>query len=213
MNRIMTSEVENYIKSNYVGIGPKQMALIVNGKYGTAYTKGQIKNYYARNKLNSGLSGCFEKGQIPHNKGIKRKMWMSPQGEEKCRQTQIRKDKPIVPVAPIGEVRIRKDHLNRKGIPYKWIKVEQPNKWRMLNRVVWEEHFGAIPKGAIITFADGDSLNCDISNLVLTTRAQNVIRNNLGLKSYNRESSEAINKIADIKILIRRKNGKKSIKK
>lgn len=57
-------------------------------------------------------------------------------------------------------VKIKEDE---KGVP-------NHKTWEMKQRVVWEKHYGKIPKGKIIIFLDNDSFNCDISNLYLADR-------------------------------------------
>jgi hypothetical protein len=51
---------------------------------------------------------------------------------------------------------------------------------RMLHRVVWEEHHGQIPEGALIRFKDGVRRHCQIENLYLEQRTR---------KSGSKESS------------------------
>jgi hypothetical protein len=45
-------------------------------------------------------------------------------------------------------------------------------KSRLLHRVIWEDHFGPIPKDHILLFRDENRENCDISNLECVTRAE-----------------------------------------
>jgi hypothetical protein len=54
----------------------------------------------------------------------------------------------------------------------------------------------------MVAFANGDTLNCDIGNLILETRAQHAVKNFKGLRiSYDKESAEACNQIADLKMV------------
>ena len=66
---------------------------------------------------------------------------------------------------PIGTIINAKD-----GFPV--IKVA-PKRWMRLQRYIWEQHNGEIPKGMIVTFLDGDHSNMDISNLALISQAEN----------------------------------------
>ena len=67
--RITTPEMDAFILEHYKGTGHKAMADLVNERFGTSFTKEQIKAYYARNKLDSGLTGRFDKGHEPWTKG------------------------------------------------------------------------------------------------------------------------------------------------
>ena len=41
-----------------------------------------------------------------------------------------------------------------------------------MSRVTWEKHNGPIPEGMCVSFKDHDNMNCDISNLMLVSRAE-----------------------------------------
>ena len=41
----------------------------------------------------------------------------------------------------------------------------------MKHTLEWEKHNGAVPEGCIVTFANGDTLDWSVDNLVLTTTA------------------------------------------
>lgn len=215
--RITTPEMDAFIRAHLAGTGYQEMATLLNKEFGTDFTKEQIKGYYARNKLNSGLTGRFEKGHIPVNKGRIWDEFMSPEGQQNSRKTQFKKGHiPHNGGAPVGTIRLRHDHTNRPGSkPYYWEKIAQPNTWRLKHQLVWEEHNGPIPDGCIITFANGDTLDYRLENLVLTTKAQNAVRNRLGLKSVDKESAEAFNEIANLRISIgkAKRKAKKDVRK
>ena len=62
------------------------------------------------------------------------------------------------------------------GIPYKFIKI-RPQYWELLHRYMWMEAHGPIPKNMVVIFKDGNSLNCQLSNLDMITRQENMLRN------------------------------------
>lgn len=199
--RITTPEIDDFIHSNYKGTGYQEMADLVNERFGTDYTADQMGGYYGRNHLDSGLTGRFPKGHEPANKGKTWDEFMSRAGQEASRKTQFKKGHvPHNGGAPVGEIRIWHGHKKRGGHPYCWQKTAQPNVWRMKHVVEWEEHNGPVPEGHIVCFADGDTLNWHIENLVLVTRAQNAVKNRWGIKGNDRESAEAANLIADLKM-------------
>ena len=63
--------MKQFILDNYKGRYNQELADLFNQKFNTNITSRTIKSYKANNKLNSGLTGKFRKGQIPHNKGKK----------------------------------------------------------------------------------------------------------------------------------------------
>ena len=75
----------------------------------------------------------------------------------------------------VGTIAIRRD--KRTGIPYKYIKLAEPNIWDLLHRVVWRKHFGEIETQDYITFKDGNAMNCEPRNLKKISRAECAVRN------------------------------------
>lgn len=209
--RLTTPEQDAFILKHYKGTGHRDMADLVNKHFGTDFTKEQMKAYYARNKLNSGLTGRFEKGHEPQNKGKTWDQFMSQEGQKNSQKTQFKPGHtPHNGGAPVGTVRLRHDHKNRPGCkPYYWEKVEQPNVWRMKHVLEWERHNGPVPDGCMVTFANGDTLDYRIDNLILETKAQHGVKNRHHIHGYDRESALAANKIADIKMAVSKRKRKK----
>ena len=178
--RITTPEMDAFIQENYIGTGHKAMADMVNEKFGTSFTKEQMKAYYARNKLNSGLTGRFDKGHEPWTKGTHWDEYMSPEAQEHSRQTCFEHAHIPDNHLPVGTVRKTKDGYLIKKVKergYQW------DRWKLLHRLVWEEHNGPVPEGKIVGFRDGNKENCDIDNLVLMTMGENAVMNKRGYRS------------------------------
>jgi hypothetical protein len=74
---------------------------------------------------------------------------------------------------PVGAVTIRTRH-KRGGDRRAWVKVAEPNVWRPRAVVVWETTNGPVPAGMIVHHEDRDTLNDDVSNLALTSRADHL---------------------------------------
>jgi hypothetical protein len=115
-------------------------------------------------------NGQFVKGQNPWNSG-RTDLRLSPKSEFK---------KGHLPhnTKSDGTITIRNDRSSKTGIlcRYKYIRISL-GKWTLYQRYVYEQHHGVIPKGCIIAFKDGDSMNCTIDNLECITRAENAHRN------------------------------------
>jgi hypothetical protein len=69
---------------------------------------------------------------------------------------------------------------------------------------VWRDANGPIPPKHVVTFKDGNSRNCDISNLELMTMCENAKRNSI--HRFPQEIQEVIKLKAKLK---RKINGKK----
>lgn len=166
--------MKQFILDNYKGRYNQELADLFNQKFNTNITSRTIKSYKANNKLNSGLTGKFRKGQTPHNKGKK----IPKEVYEKVKHTMFAKGNVPPNHRPVGSERISKDG-------YIEVKVAEPNKWRLKQRVVYEETKGKIPEGCPIIFLDGNKRNFDIGNLRCITRSELLYLNCNGLNNSN----------------------------
>ncbi len=194
--RLMKPKEEQFIFDNHKGTGHQAMADMVNATFGTSYTKEQIKSFYARNKLDSGLTGRFKKGHEPWNKG-RQKDWKG--GED----TQFKKGNKPHNWVPIGSERITKDG-------YVQIKIQDgqlQKNWRGKHILIWEKINGPLPKGHAIIFGDGDKRNFEIDNLICVSRSQLARLNQNGLIQNDAELTKMGIVVADVitKISERRK--------
>lgn len=197
-SNVYPAHIAEYIRSNHKGIGPKRMAQLLNETFGTSYTHGQLKGYYANHDLNSGLTGHFDKGHIPPNKG--RKGYCAPGAEKGHFRPGHRPHNKT----PIGTVLVKSDG-------YLWQKVgEGCRDWRQLSHILWEQAHGPVPEGCRLIYKDGDKLNCTLSNLALVTLSENGVMNKAGLRSQIPEHTETGILIAKVKIAAakRKKDGR-----
>lgn len=97
---------------------------------------------------------------------------------EKVKHTMFAKGNVPPNHRPVGSERISKDG-------YIEVKVAEPNKWRLKQRVVYEEAKGKIPEGCTIIFLDGNKRNFDIDNLRCITRSELLYLNCNGLNNSN----------------------------
>jgi hypothetical protein len=145
-------------------------------------------NCYVRNRLKAlGLvvppevvernknRGRYVKGDEPMNKGKRQTEYMTAEQIARCKQGEFKKgQKPHNTKGPPGTVTVRKDSSGK--LFYKYIKVAD-GVWDLYQRHVWREANGEIPDGYIIRFIDGDQMNCELSNLMLVSTAENRVMN------------------------------------
>ncbi len=111
----------------------------------------------------------FQPGHVPANKGKREHEFRSPEAIERCRRTQFK------PGSQPHNTRTDGTEVTH-GDGYVYIKVA--GRCVLKHRYVYEQHHGAIPRGMLVVFRDGNRQNCDISNLELITMAENARRNN-----------------------------------
>lgn len=193
-----TEEMKQFIRENIKGVGNKELTEKFNSKFGTDVTAQQIKSYKANNKLSSGLTGHFETGHTPHNKGQKGIRYKG------CEKTWFKKGHAPKNHREVGSQRISKDG-------YIEIKVAEPRKWRLKHNVVWEEVNGKVPENHVVIFLDKNKQNLNISNLKLIRRSELLIMNRNNMFSENKDITEVssnIAKLIDSKNKIKNKNEK-----
>jgi len=130
----------------------------------------------------------FRKGSIPPNKGKK----MPLEIYEKSKHTFFQKGHIPQNAVPDGAERIR----NNKGFLQILIKVPGKRKLQPKNRYLWEQHNGKIPTGHNIQYRDGNPLNCDISNLYIISRSEQIHNNSI--MHYPEEVKTAIRRVNKI---------------
>lgn len=171
-------EIADYIRNNYKGVGNKEMAERLNKKFGTNYTAKQLNTFYKNHGLNCGLTGRFEPGHIPANKG----KHMPTRG--RMAETQFKKGHTPHNKLPIGSI-------IKKSDGYMWKKIgEGARDWKQMHVIVWEEAHGPRPEGYLITFKDGDTTNYKLENLALVSMAESLEMTRKGLRSDNPSITE-----------------------
>lgn len=196
---IFPQDVIDFIVANHKGNGHQKMADLVNEKFGTKYTKGQIKAFYGRNKLNSGLTGRFEKGHVPANKGT------HPPTRGRMAETQFKSGHLPHNTKPVGYERITRDGYIEVKIKMRPSSPLCNDNFILKHRLIWEEAHGPIPEGYKVTFLDGDKRNFDLSNLALVTNAENAYIQSAGLRSENPELTETGILIAKAALLTKKR--------
>ena len=179
MHRYSEEQKEFIITNNY-GKYSKELAEMFNQYFNTNITGKEIAYFRRNNKLNSGLTGQFKKGNVPHNKDKKQIEYMNQESIERTKKTRFKKGNKPKKYRPVGSERITKDG-------YIEVKVADPNKWETKNKIIYKQYFGDIPKGHKVIYADGNKLNNDINNLILVSDNEELIMNKYKLRTENIE--------------------------
>lgn len=127
----------------------------------------------------------IKKGFVPKNKGKKQVEYMSEEAIERTKATRFKKAQ-----VPWNWKEVGAERVNIYG--YVELKVSEPNTWKLKHRVVWEQQYGKIPTGYNIQFKDGNRGNCDIDNLYIISRSEQLKNQNSLVAKYPREIQLAI---------------------
>lgn len=168
-----TKEEINRVQELYYQFPMAFIATLMGLPYGTI--KGVVRRY----GLKTLRETRFNKGHRPWNTGIKGWTFKNSGQFPKGNIPQNYKEP--------GYVAIRRD---KSGKDYWFIKSEADKTMVPLHRYLWLKHVGKIPDGMILRFKDGNTLNCDIDNLELITRAEHMKKN-----TNRKKSSESMLKL------------------
>lgn len=174
-----TEEEKAFLREFVPGHSHKEIAEEFNRRFSADITIGQIKGSIKRYGLNTGRTGCFEKGNIPYNKGIHTKT------VGRMAETQYKKGNLPHNTKPIGYERVSKDGYIEVKIAMRRSDTGDKNNFVPKHRLIWEEANGPIPKGSNVIFLDGNKRNFELENLALVTNAENLILNQDGLRKEN----------------------------
>ncbi|NHL36657.1 HNH endonuclease [Clostridium botulinum] len=180
-----TKEQIKFITKNVKGRSNRELTEMFNNNFGLDLKISQIKSFKKNHKLDSGLNGRFKPGHIPFNKGIK---GVYAKG---CEKTWFKKGSTPINHRPVGSERITVDG-------YTEIKVEEPNKWRLKQQLIWEKYNGPVPKGYVVIFGDGNQHNFNPDNLILVSRQQLLILNRNKLIQKDADLTRTAIIIADL---------------
>lgn len=182
--------VYEFVRDNSWGVSSKDMAEMVNKKFGTSFTATMMKQFRQRHGIKSGVTGWYQKGHAPGTKGktIEEICKHDPEKLAKVRATQFKKGDRPLNEKPVGTI-----VTNSEGYKLRKKQMEgsQWDRWEFLHRAVWEEHNGPVPEGMIVTFKDGNRQNCSIDNLMLVSRGEMAVMAKRGLRFEDPDLTEA----------------------
>jgi hypothetical protein len=200
--RKFSQKEDLFLLQNYKTIPAKRMSKILNRTEGTARQRMKLLGIVVPPEIIEKFKreSQYKKGREPENKGKKWKEFMSKAGMRNSKKTQFKKGTRPPNWKPVGFERINKDG-------YIEVKVgEGMHQFRHKHRIVYEKHYGKIPRGMIVRFKDGNKQNLKPSNLILITRGANMKSNSL--HNYPKEISTTIQLLGALKRQIN-KNRKK----
>lgn len=160
-----------------------ELTRLFNRKYGTDYSVSQIHTLCSRRGWLTGRDGRFKKGHIPVNKGTR--------GLMKANSGSFKKGQVPANFKPVGSERIDVDG-------YVWVKVADPNKWKLKHQQLWERKNGPVPKGHVLRFIDHNPLNCSLDNLELMSRNLHCRLNKLKYEAADENEKPSLKLIAQI---------------
>ena len=170
--RRYTGEEIDFLRKNAPGRHYREIVEMFNRKFEYQIDTKKLRETLKNHKISTGLTGRFEKGITPHNKGKK-----FPGTGNK---TTFRKG-----ATPHNKMKVGEDAVTTDG--YIKTKIAEPDVWEFKHKLIWIKAHGPIPEKHSIIFADGNKLNLSIDNLLLVSKAELLMLNRKKLISENSE--------------------------
>ena len=188
----------NQILADYPHMSTREVALkygLTEGKVHNIACKRKVKKtheYMAemlartnKNLLESGKVYRYKKGEAPWNKGKYMRVSIA---------TEFTKGNKPHNYRPVGSERITVDGYKEK-------KIADPNKWKGMHILLWEEVNGPVPPRHKVVFKDNNKLNISIDNLLCLSYEDAMKRNSI--HRYPTEIVKAIKAVSKLKKTIR----------
>lgn len=171
--------VIDYIKNHCEGIGIAETTKKVNEFYGyQKVTTSTVRAIRKNHDIPSGYDAKYKIGQVSHNKGKK----MDPETYERMKHSFFKKGEVPANYLSVGSVVI-----NTEG--YLMIKIKDygttRERWKYVQRAIYEKYIGEIPEGYLVSFKDGNKLNFSLDNLICINQKENAV-----LKNYRGKDPE-----------------------
>lgn len=182
-----TKEELDFVRETYQTYDINKTLIIFNEHFNLSITKAQLKGIMNRYKICCGRDTKWQNGTVPPNKGKKWDDFMPKESQANSRKTTFKKG--IIPAnsVPVGTeydfggyiiVRTTED-TGAKNRRY----------WKLKHHLVWEAANGKVPKGYNVIFADGNTRNFDLDNLVLVSDEELALMNTQ--KLYFKDNADA----------------------
>lgn len=196
-----TKEVIEFMIENYEGKDNIELAKLLNERFNLNTDNDRVSNVKANLKRRRGIDltthinrGCYRKGISPPNKGKKWDEYLTKEQQERARTTTFKKGNIPPNRSEIGQERITQDG-------YTEVKVQDGalNKnWVLKHRYIYEQHYGKIPDGYNVMFADKNRQNFDIDNLILVSKHEDLIMNSKKLIYEDKELTKSGHLVAKV---------------
>lgn len=125
--------------------------------------------------IKAGAAFRYPKGHVPANKGLRRHGY----APGRMRETQFKKGQFPFNRDPefyvLGALRVNTEGYIDMRVSF----AKDALGWQTLHRILWEDAHGPVPKGFALRFKNGDSLDVELDNLELISRADLMRRNTI----------------------------------
>jgi hypothetical protein len=174
-----------WLRDNRILFELTELTQRFNARFGASLEKRAIASTCKRYHIESGRDGRFKPGHVGY---------VAPKGTRSSQATEFKKGNKPKNYLPVGSKRIN-------GDGYHETKIADPKKWKGDHILLWEQHFGPVPKGQCIIFIDGDKSKVEIDNLAMVSRGELGVLNKRRFSSQHNELKPALITLTKLEVL------------
>lgn len=208
MSKAIPKEQIEYVRQIAWHRTNEEIQTMLNEKFGTDYTYKQVKALKNNHKIQSGLTGHFEKGHHPWTKGKSiKEICYKPESYARWESHHWYKGNRPYNAVPVGT-----ETVDKYG--YIKVKIAEPNAWEFKHRIIYEKAYGPIPKGMLVALIDGDKTNLSPENMMLIDQHENGFRHRYaGMYEGDHELGKAVILNSKLQSRIEELDGTREIRK
>jgi hypothetical protein len=166
---------------------------LFNREFGFAISVNAMGSLLKKYNLKNGRDCRIKPGNVPPNKG--RKGECAPG----CEKGWFKPGNKPFDTMPLGSERI--SACGYVEVKYSEKSGSPKNRWKGKHVLVWEKANGPVPKGHVVIFADGNTRNFKLKNLVLVSRKELAVLNHANmLSSKNGDITKTSVLVARLKV-------------
>lgn len=172
--RRFTPEEDQFIKDHYLSLPSTDIGRLLDRSGTTIRQRYVLLSLMVPSRIKRRFirKSQFKKGQAPHCKGRKQIEWMSKEGMEKLHKSQFQKGHLPWNTNKPGDIVI----WDKRGSKVLMLYINPTNRIP-LQRFVWQQTYGKVPKGYNVIHKDRNIFNCNLDNLELISNSELMIRN------------------------------------
>lgn len=201
-------EYDEFLKEFVPGHSNKEVIELFYKEFGIKLTNAMLSNRKVTLRLKNGVNdGRLKKGLTPWNKGMPYEEMKSHFSEKQLQSIQknlFKKGMQPKNTKHIGYERITKDGVIQVKVNEQ-IKKNANKNFISKSYYIWQRaHHKKVPENHVVIFKDRDVLNFHPDNLLLVSRSELLLMNNLAHRGgeYNAENVEQIKTWADLKLKV-----------
>lgn len=183
-------EEVRFLTARRAGRSHAALAELFTKHFRRTLTARQVGTFLKNRGLTTGLTGRFEKGMTPWNRGKR--------GYMGANWTSFKKGHIPANHRPLWSERVGKDGYIEMSVPERNPYTGFPTRFKHKHVWIWEQAHGPKPKGTVVIFRDGNNRNFELDNLLLVTRRELLALNQHGYKDMPDELKPTVLALAKV---------------